>query len=169
MWFQDTGASGGYLMAKNNDGSANNFFVFNLTGTRIQLATDGSAISDTVFVVGELQHLVVMFSQGVISFFRNGEPAGSTAGQTIAAPNTINLTLGNRTGGGAGTAWAGLQDDVRLYNRRLTRSDIGKLYTLGPRGPYQVRQRPIVSVPATPPVVIQNTLISQAVQTAATI
>ncbi len=79
-------------------------------------------------VTGTWYQVAVTYDGSNVAFYINGVPAGSTA--ATGAWNTSNATLGigqNR----AANWFSGLIDDVRIYNRTLSASEISAMYNGG--------------------------------------
>lgn len=80
------------------------------------------------FVKGQWYHITIVRSGTSVSFYKNGSQIGTT--QTLASNDSLSLsTLGSYS---IDTFFTGmLLDDVRIYNRTLSASEIGQLYRLG--------------------------------------
>ncbi len=86
-------------------------------------------------------------------------------GSLVSGPRTLgkmvtsrNMTIGSRALGGAYILFKGAIDDVRVYNRSLSPSDIQELYLIGsPAGSVPQNDQPVSGpVVTTPPVPSQN-------------
>jgi hypothetical protein len=76
------------------------------------------------------------FQNGASELFENGSSVGTTTGCTIGT-NTLNFEIGNNT---IPHPWSGGIQEVRIYNRVLSRNEImilsrrpGIAYELAPR------------------------------------
>ncbi len=78
--------------------------------------------------VGTFSHLVTTYDGATLTYYINGSPAGSVSG-TYVAPISSSLELG----GNQSDLWStnSVIDDVRIYNRALSASEISQLYNLG--------------------------------------
>lgn len=86
-------------------------------------------------------------------------------GSLVSGPRTLgkmvtsrNMTIGSRALGGAYILFKGAIDDVRVYNRSLSPSDIQELYLIGsPAGSVPQNDQPVSGpVVTTPPIPSQN-------------
>lgn len=94
--------------------------------------------SSGALALGRWNHIVVTFHNGVVTFYLNGEAAGtgSATHATLAASNMCPLTIGYKleTNNPACTVLhmenhlVGALDDIRLYNRVLSPVEIAVLY-----------------------------------------
>jgi hypothetical protein len=77
------------------------------------------------------QHIVFTFSSGVVKGYVNGVPVTMSANTftsgTMLPLQTYGLFLG--TDPSVSSTYAGYMDDVRIYNRALTDSDVATLYS----------------------------------------
>ena len=96
---------------------------------------DGSsrhAVSTTIASLGEWYHIVGEFngSQGII--YVNGVQENTQAGSSTYDFASPQLLIGGRTGGSVWTKYFdGQIDDVRIYNRALSASEVQRLYNMG--------------------------------------
>lgn len=99
-------------------------------GTKIVMLYEGVRWIVTTTDLGTGWHYVVMVidSSGVPSAYRDGALVGSYGGAGAIAP-IGNITLGG-TGGG-GRYFNGRIDDVRVYSRALSGTEISSLYSAG--------------------------------------
>ena len=99
--------------------------------------------SGLVFVSGEFratthrqlpmytwQHLAVTYDGTNVVFYIDGQPVTGGSG-TLRAANTAPLEIGNS---GSCTAFAGLIDEVSVYNRALSAAEITAIYNAGSAG-----------------------------------
>ena len=89
----------------------------------------GSSSSGTV-TVNQWVHVCAMVKGGGHQYYINGVAAG-TGGTGSVLPGTTDTSVVNigRTAEGANRSFAGLIDDVRIYNRGLTQQEIQKIMT----------------------------------------
>jgi hypothetical protein len=69
-------------------------------------------------------HVVMLRSDGVTKFYVNGIQTANTESSTPLAPTAF--TIGSAT---RGRFFDGMIDDVRIYNRALSASEIQAIYT----------------------------------------
>ena len=92
---------------------------------------DQSAAGTSALPIGTWSHLAVTLGGGTLRLYVNGVQVGSSAVSGTIRTSTDALTLGGNTVWGE---WfAGLLDEVRIYNRALTQAEIqaGMAQTLG--------------------------------------
>ncbi len=105
----------------------NNAYILKTTGDEIRLTTP--SISDltssgALLSVNEWNHIIVTFIvNGTTYFYSNGKLISSTASGLINFP-TDNLRLGTVSD----TDFNGSIDEVRIYNRALSATEIKRLY-----------------------------------------
>jgi hypothetical protein len=68
-------------------------------------------------------HIVVVNSAGAVTFYLNGTPDGTATGGMAFDVGSI--------GSGFGGYFAGKIDDVRVYNRALSATEVADLYNMG--------------------------------------
>src|SRR5262249_27072353 len=73
-------------------------------------------------------HLTGMFDGSTYRLYINGELAGSAAGSPLP-PDNAPLMIG---GSGDCSTFAGLIDEVRIYNRALSQAEIQAIASTGP-------------------------------------
>jgi hypothetical protein len=79
--------------------------------------------------VGVFSHLVATYDGAAMRLFVNGAPAGERAFTGVLATTDLPLLLGQMLPADSGYNFAGVLDDVRLYNRALTPAEVQGLYT----------------------------------------
>ena len=83
------------------------------------------------------QHIAVTYvrSNGYTVLYIDGQPRAQQTLGTFTPRTLGNLYLGLRPyGGAAGTRYAGLMDEVSVYNRALAAAEIQGIYDAGPAG-----------------------------------
>jgi hypothetical protein len=121
--------------------SAGNFrlYVRNSASTVTQIAA-------TVAPNNTWQHVVAVFNQAssAMLLYVNGAQSASGTPPTSLKANTNPLNVGNRqTSTGFGNALNGTVDEVRVYNRALSLSDVQELYSFGRSAPPIVTALPV--------------------------
>jgi hypothetical protein len=117
------------------------------------------AVSTATVAANKWSHVAAMATDGTASgvrIFINGvESSKTTETSGSANPGSLNskdMWIGFRQDGLTGTPFLGMIDDVRVYNRALTSSEIQLLYT-GGRGvglmPERIKHRRKTSAAAT--------------------
>lgn len=105
-----------------------------LNGTHPQF-TAGSNYALTNFSIPSKvwTHIAFTYNNGAVTAYVNGQPAGFAANtfpSGFALPNyTYGIDLG--TDGTAAGTFAGMMNDVRIYNRPLSAADVAALYSAG--------------------------------------
>jgi Tfp pilus assembly protein PilE len=123
--FVNVGTSGGYGIGiggtSTNDNGSN--LIILLTSVRWAPTT-------TTIGVGWHHVVLTVNSAGIPTAYLNGTSAGSYPGTGPSAPNGSLTTIGARTNSPA-HLFTGTVDDVRLYNRTLSPTEIVALYAAG--------------------------------------
>lgn len=126
----DAGNQRGYLMNTLNSGDT----------FRLVLSTNGSdfplvSVAGLALSTGTWYHLAFTFlaSSGAVKFYKNGSQVSTT--QTISAgsifDNTANFRVGWSDNGNADTYLNGRVDEVGIWSRELSSSEISQLYNGG--------------------------------------
>lgn len=78
-------------------------------------------------------HLIAGVFDGTTQFlYVDGQLRGFVSSNRTTAQGSGDMRIGGRSSGGANTSWMnGSIDDVRIYNRALTQSEISQLYNTG--------------------------------------
>jgi hypothetical protein len=129
------GPNNGYrLIDKSTAGTCNgwNFDTFDdsgLSGRKLRMDISCPWItSTTVYEVRKWQHAVGVYSQGNVKIYLNGQlDATGSLGSTPI--NSLDVYIGGAHGW-AGAFFYGKIDDVRIYNRALSASEVQALYNL---------------------------------------
>jgi hypothetical protein len=144
-----------YVAAKRDLASGPDTYSFEMNDTNLSCAADpgnfrpwlwwttaGNVFvgfaSNTTITTGVWQHWVIVrnASNSTVKFYLNGADAGSTNACTTvfgtAETTTSNPTIGWTSDGDAAVfPFNGRVDDVRIYNRALSATEIKQLYQLG--------------------------------------
>lgn len=131
LWFKtDFGSSSstsGIMVGKNNDNDAY-IYAFNPTTIRVQSDQVSTVKSYTVPTInsGQWYHLAVIRDSGSTSVYINGQQS-SSGPQVI--PYDLTITeIGKYSTGAAGFWYSGSLDEVIIYNRSLSASEISETY-----------------------------------------
>jgi|GEM_PF-3084303 len=133
-WVKPNGASEqGYIVGRNSTGGGTSGYIMSWNGSTGKInfigGSGSSSATSAVFTDNGVWVLVTEVSSGgTLTYYRNGVSAGTSS--NAAASSTDTLTIANRSGSGLGanTAFAGSIDDVRIYNRALSSTEVGDLY-----------------------------------------
>jgi hypothetical protein len=113
------------------------FYIVAAANGRIEVTSDNfstaAAVSDTnVYTLGEWAHLcVVRLSSGTATIYVNGTISGAAdQGNTIGA-SPFHFGIGQRAGDDNSFPFKGPIDDVRIYSRVLSATEIRQIYNLG--------------------------------------
>ena len=126
---QDGNNISGFFLQLTNFGP----FGFSLVNTDSTSGTTTRALSKFNPVVNTWYHLVGVYDSGShqASLYVNG-----VLQNTVSVPAAWNAggetVIGRAKWGGAVDFWPGKVDDVRLYNRAITASDVTSIYQLAP-------------------------------------
>ena len=132
--------SSGHII--NKDLNAVGFWYFLQSGSNLRFIKDGST-DLTVHSSGGLsakqwQHVAVAWDGSTtatnVHIYVNGVEtsyATQTNGDSLVSDASSNLLIGGRTAANCTTVFDGLIDEVRLYNRVMSQSEIKQLYNMG--------------------------------------
>lgn len=132
----DTFGSGnkGRIIDKNNAGSSGfEFHVENATvasGLTFCVNSCPNGSMANIITLGRWQHVAAVTSgSGSVRFYVDGIDKGtaSMGGGSIASHESVPLTIGGRASDTA-RQFDGLIDDIRIYGKTLTASEVGELY-----------------------------------------
>ena len=84
----------------------------------------GKVLTRQIPPMNRWMHVAATFDGGTFRFFINGKLVATGRG-TLGSATDAPLTLG--TSGGVKNPWVGRLDDVRIYNRALTSSEVKSL------------------------------------------
>jgi formylglycine-generating enzyme required for sulfatase activity len=116
---------------------------FNGGGLQTGYVTGGSQ----TLLEGQWQMFAVTFDGGSLMLYRNGQRvAAQAAASDLVGPSSGPLWIGAGSGDGY-QDWFGCLDDVRLYNKVLTPTELAELYT--------AENTPPVGAVAPPAIVVQ--------------
>lgn len=87
--------------------------------------------ADDLYPLGEWFHIVGRYDGSTIKVYLNGEEVGSGNYSGTPTTNSGPLYIGRGEAGAPKVYLDGNTDDIRIYNRALTASEIERLYQLG--------------------------------------
>lgn len=124
---EETGGTGRWYGIEIKSGQVRFSIDDNITKTELSVAED-------TFFTGEWVHLTAVrdTAAGVLRLYRNGEPVAETADRTASGiGETEPLIIANSNN--LNTPYAGLLDEMKLFNYRLSDSAIAALAEAPPR------------------------------------
>ena len=127
--------------SKGADFSPREFIKFTPSNFEWHFNAAGQNVDYTDFVVGKWTHHVVVKKGTALTYYRDGVEA--KAGKITGGPkNAQPLYLG---GQGTQERWKGAADEVAIYDRALSATDVKQAFDLGKAN------QPLVAPPVTPP------------------
>ena len=133
-------ANGSAILAKGTGGGHESFVIdVNANHWRFFVRNASAAatqLNPATVTNGNWTHLAAVFSQptSVMQIYINGTLAASGTPPTTLWSDTHEMSIGNRQSGTAAynePAFGGLIDDVRVYSRALSASDVAELFGYG--------------------------------------
>jgi hypothetical protein len=146
------GGNGGPVVASLKTDTGQPFFIL-MSAAAGQLGFDiGSVTSWTDFkngvdpapLLGSWHHIVVTYNGADPTVSTNFAMYLDGVAQTLSAADAFSGSFGNLTafgespGGPQSNRWVGKLDDIRIYNRQLSATDVANLYDQGTAGATQV-------------------------------
>jgi hypothetical protein len=124
-WFYLDNVSGFKSIVGKRDGGGTNY-VFYVNGSNLVSYDGGSLRTDTTTLsANQWYHGVLVIDSGTSTTFYLNNSLSSTQAASTITNNDANLQIGND---GVGSYFDGYIDDVAIYNRTLSSSEIGDLY-----------------------------------------
>jgi prepilin-type N-terminal cleavage/methylation domain-containing protein len=123
----NSGMAGGDRIAETNYGTG---FYLGTTGTGYQLIVDDPAsgtCSGGTLTPNAWQQVVGVYNGSVGSLYVNGSLAIGNCTGFSSPTSSLPLYIGSKHGGGA-NFWEGSIDDLRIYNRALSATEIQEIY-----------------------------------------
>lgn len=125
-------SEGGYLISKNNDGSASGpSILLGASGALTVHANAAFVTTSAAYIATEWSHIWVNFRSLVIEVYYNGVLRDTSTARTgigTSWPNTIPIVIGSRTASSVAAAqFDGQFDDMRWYNRALSANEVSLL------------------------------------------
>jgi hypothetical protein len=142
FWFKadDFGAADARFISKATGISDEDHYwmvsSYNGSALRFRLKTAGST-STLVTDQGQVQagtwfHVAITYDGSQMRIYKNSVEVASTAKSgSIDTNNNVKTAIGNQPSGAGNQPFDGLLDEVRIYNRALSASDIDSLYNSG--------------------------------------
>jgi hypothetical protein len=134
IWYRNSTGTTGVYAALCSSTSGAPFLIFQASGSSIYLGHRSNASGDTATSGGTWQsaswkNIIAVSTPSALTLYSNGLQT-STLSRTSAATTLNQISIGalNRAGGLSNYSIS-QQDDVRIYNRALTPSEIQLLYT----------------------------------------
>ncbi len=138
-WSAFTSGSGGYATVSNSGSAANGFAIYQNTSAPynkllsfIYTSVGGlhSITGSTLLSTGTWYHVVLTYDGSNVRLYVNGVQDGSAAATGTITTSTADLLFGSQYTSGGGK-FTGTLDDVRIYNRALSSSEINDQYLAG--------------------------------------
>jgi len=164
-WIRPDDLSGGHLLAEWNDGNGNVGVQLHISipqlgglGSLFANVLDSAGVdhyfatASDVLSVGVFQHVALTYDQasGDAKLYLNGTPLKLEHLGGFRPQTTYDLYLGTRfSGPGAGEFFDGLMDEVGLYDRALSDSEILDAFNAGSAGKCKTNPPSIISQPAS--------------------
>jgi len=130
-WLNSTNTgSPGYIVAKNPDGNNRAYALFVNSGINFFVANGATNNTQSLgsFSQDAWHHIVCAYNPTQANFYLDGIALGSkTMGATGDWTNTNGISIGRRAINT--NVFYGILDDVRIYNRTLSDSEIGSIYS----------------------------------------
>jgi hypothetical protein len=105
-------------------GKVRSIFHYQGGGSTTKEATGNTSIIENIW-----QHIAVTWDGTIITVYYNGQPDGTGPFSGLIKTSGRRLEIGSYSGGAA-TFFKGIIDEVRIYNRALSASEIQALYML---------------------------------------
>lgn len=126
-------AAGIRVIAAYGDSSNDQGMLIAMNGTSAVAGSQGTNVTVTsVWAVNVWHHLCMTYNGASTTTFYIDGVSRSTTAQSWTTRNN-NVYIGKQATASTSLNWAGAIDDVRLYNRALTASEVLSIYTLGAR------------------------------------
>ncbi|WP_320042293.1 LamG-like jellyroll fold domain-containing protein [uncultured Desulfobacter sp.] len=142
-WIKTDTASGYQFLIATDRTNSSNGWSFGLFYKRLLIYAHGTGyyyLAKDVITAGQWNHIAaVMDEENNVSFYLNGVLAGEVAGSgALTADTDDNLLIGSDTGD---RFFDGMIDDVRVYNRALSASEISDAVSVAPCSELSLRTR----------------------------
>lgn len=139
LWFKTTNTSAGNILSAGREGGCVTSPRVAVVGGRLEVdqnngCTSLAALSNTAIVANTWYHVVAVISGSSISLYVNGQLDKTVTGTANAGGPQGCLFIGAQqsdTCAGAYNFFAGAIDEVKIFNRALTASDVAALYGQG--------------------------------------
>jgi len=130
-WINPNWTGNNRILQKSTEGSDNQYRLLKEGGNNIRVHLPPAAnfeITGNIPPAGEWTHLVATYDGSMIKVYYNGEVVGETAFSDKLSVSDGPLFIGNKwSQAPAGDEFNGIMDDVRIYNRALSASEITAL------------------------------------------
>jgi len=130
-WVNPSWTGNNRILQKSTEGSDNQYRLLKEGGNNIRVHLPPAAnfeVTGYIPPIGEWTHLVATYDGSMIKVYFNGTVVGETAFSDKLATSDGPLFIGNKhSTAPAGDEFNGMLDDVRIYNRALSVSEINKL------------------------------------------
>ncbi len=127
-WDSGAATDNAYLIYLGQDAASNKFgfYIEQSNGTRVNV------LPTTTFNANRWYHVVGVADGSVLRMYINGVDTGATTPYNgTLNTTTTNFYIGKLNASGGNYFFKGKIDDVRIYNRALSASEVKQLYNLG--------------------------------------
>lgn len=158
LWLKQSEAhAAGYRLVDKITANGTDGYLFDTydgsTGKKLRFIRGSQgANANTVYSLNEWHHVAVVFSKGVSTFYLDGHPDGSGNHSSSIPNNSLSLRIGTSHGSN-NEFFKGALDDIRIYNRALSETEVQEVYKL-PSSKKAEEKQPVPETTVTPKVEI---------------
>ncbi|MEK7187296.1 MAG: Ig-like domain-containing protein [Patescibacteria group bacterium] len=133
------------VIDRDNGGTITYFLAVGSNG-KVSFRAGSSVVSgNTTLSINTWHHISGTYNGNTLTIYTNGVVDGSLSASPVLTDNGVGPNIGRRPGGGGQVN--GFVDDVRIYNRSLSLSEIQSLYAFGGGVPVADTTPPSVTNP----------------------
>ncbi len=132
VWIKPTdwgGSNLGRIIARGVSTSYNLLLDASISGFNFECAGTNKASSNNVITLNQWQQITVVKSSTNLSFYVNGNPAGTATSCTLSSTPGLSVMIGSRNGGDR--FFNGKIDDARIYNYARSAAQVAQDYNRG--------------------------------------
>jgi hypothetical protein len=130
-WVNPSWTGNNRILQKSTEGSDDQYRFLKEGGNNIRVHLPPAAnfeVTGQLPPIGEWTHLAATYDGSMIKVYFNGEVVGETEFSDSLSTSTGPLFIGTKwSQAPAGDEYNGIMDDVRIYNRALTQSELRRL------------------------------------------
>ena len=132
------------VVDRDNGGAITYFLALTGNPNKVSFRVGSSVVTGTTTVSANTwHHIAGVYDGSTLTCYLDGVANGSVSGSPVLTDNGVPINIGRRAAGGV--KLNGQLDDIRIYDRALSASEITDLYSLG-------NSPPPPPAPAPPPV-----------------